>query len=80
MMNPKMLPNFGIRVKNVFMGSPAKGRSFGAREHACGWAVLTHNLWVLARLPRAEASEPKKARREKQPWREGAEGARKVAA
>lgn len=30
--------------KNVFMGSPAKGRSFGARERACGWAVLTHNL------------------------------------
>ena len=41
--------------KNVFMGSPAKGRSFGARERACGWAVLTHNLWVLARLPQVTA-------------------------
>ena len=46
--------------KNVFMGSPAKGRSFGARERACGWAVLTHNLWVLARLPQVAAeTEPK---------------------
>lgn len=44
--------------KNVFMGSPAKGRSFGARERACGWAVLTHNLWVLARLPQVAAAEP----------------------
>ena len=66
--------------KNVFLGNPASGRSFGARERACGWAVLTHNLWVLARLPRAEASEPKQARREKQPWREGAAAARQAAA
>lgn len=45
--------------KNVFIGSPAKGRSFGAREQACGWAVLTHNLWVLARLPQVVAAEAK---------------------
>jgi hypothetical protein len=46
-------------VKNVFLGSPAKGRSFAARESACGWAVLTHNLWVLARLPQApKAAKP----------------------
>jgi hypothetical protein len=42
--------------KNVFLGSPAKGRSFAARQRACGWAVLAHNLWVLARLPVAEAA------------------------
>jgi hypothetical protein len=41
--------------KNVFLGSPAKGRSFAARQRACGWAVLAHNLWVLARLPVAQA-------------------------
>jgi hypothetical protein len=41
--------------KNVFVGSPAKGRSFAARQRACGWAVLAHNLWVLARLPVAQA-------------------------
>lgn len=45
--------------KNVFMGSPAKGRSFEARERACGWAVLTHNLWVLARLPQVVTAEAK---------------------
>lgn len=42
--------------KNVFLGSPAQGRSFAARQRACGWAVLAHNLWVLARLPVAEAA------------------------
>ena len=38
-------------LKNVFMGNPCQGRSFEAREKASGWSVLTHNLWVLARLP-----------------------------
>ena len=51
--------------KNVFLGNPAAGRSFEARERACGWAVLTHNLWVLARLPRAKAAEPKQTKPEK---------------
>jgi len=41
--------------KNVFMGSPTRGKSFTARNQACGWAVLAHNLWVLARLPKAKA-------------------------
>lgn len=51
--------------KNVFLGNPARVKSFAARERACGWAVLTHNLWVLARLPRAgeESVKPVKARR-----------------
>lgn len=39
--------------KNVMMDNPASQRSFEARERACGWAVLTHNLWVLARLAQA---------------------------
>ena len=40
--------------KNVFTGSPilAKGPKNQAAE--VGWAVLTHNLWVIARLPQAE--------------------------
>jgi hypothetical protein len=42
--------------KNVFLGSPAKERSFAARERACAWAVLTHNLWVLGRLPLSESA------------------------
>jgi len=54
--------------KNVFMGNPAAGRSFEARERACGWAVLTHNLWVLARLPRDIAAKPNKTKPEKAQW------------
>ncbi len=55
--------------KNVFLGNPASGRSFAARERACGWAVLTHNLWVLARQPRAISEEPKQAKLGKSPPR-----------
>ena len=55
--------------KNVFLGNPAAGRSYAARERACGWAVLTHNLWVLARLPRAKSEEAKGAKPRKLPPR-----------
>jgi IS5 family transposase len=37
-------------LKNVFLGSPLRSKGFEHRELAVGWAVLTHNLWVLARL------------------------------
>lgn len=40
--------------KNVFMGRPAPAKGFAHRELAVGWAVLTHNLWVVARLAEAE--------------------------
>ncbi|MCX6856972.1 MAG: transposase [Verrucomicrobia bacterium] len=40
--------------KNVILGNPARGKSIEAREQACGWAVLSHNLWVLARMPQAD--------------------------
>jgi hypothetical protein len=56
--------------KNVFLGNPAAGRSMAARERACGWAVLTHNLWVLARLPRAGTVESKQGDARKRPKRE----------
>jgi hypothetical protein len=56
--------------KNVFMGNPGKGRSFEAREKACGWCVLTHNLWVLARQPQAQAkTQRKSAKPNAQTWR-----------
>jgi ribosomal protein L31E len=38
-------------VKNNFLGRPLRSKGFANRELAVGWAVLTHNLWVLARLP-----------------------------
>ena len=40
--------------KNVFMGRPSPAKGFAHREIAVGWAVLTHNLWVVARLAEAE--------------------------
>lgn len=43
--------------KNVFLGNPSRGKSHGARKRASGWAVLAHNLWVLAREPQARAKE-----------------------
>jgi hypothetical protein len=38
-------------VKNNFLGQPLRSKGFAHRELAVSWAVLTHNLWVLARLP-----------------------------
>jgi len=36
--------------KNGFMGRPLRAKGFEHREQAVTWQVLTHNLWVLARL------------------------------
>jgi len=38
-------------VKNNFLGRPLRSKGFASRELAVSWAVLTHNLWVIARLP-----------------------------
>lgn len=43
--------------KNVFCGRPLRVKGFARREIAIAWRVLTHNLWVLARLPQAEKVE-----------------------
>ena len=42
-------------LKNVFLGDPMRSKGFRSRELGVAWAVLAHNLWVLARLPRAES-------------------------
>lgn len=36
--------------KNAFLGRPLRAKGFAHREMAVNWQVLTHNLWVLARL------------------------------
>lgn len=36
--------------KNGFLGRPLRAKGFKHREQAVAWQVLTHNLWVLARL------------------------------
>src|SRR5262245_28076029 len=42
-------------VKNNFLGRPLRSKGFANRELAVSWAVLTHNLWVIARLPQRKA-------------------------
>jgi len=42
-------------LKNKFLGNPLKSKGFASRQMSVAWAVLAHNLWVIARLPRAEA-------------------------
>jgi len=46
--------------KNQFLGRPLRVKGFEHRNLAVSWAVLTHNLWVLARLPR-QTAPPKQA-------------------
>jgi hypothetical protein len=43
----------GIFLHN-FLGEPLRCKGFPHRQLAVGWGVLTHNLWVLARLPCAK--------------------------
>jgi len=40
--------------KNNFLGRPFRSKGFSNRERDITWSVLTHNLWVIARLPQAE--------------------------
>lgn len=40
--------------KNCFLGDILKVKGFENRSLAIAWAVLAHNLWVLARLPTKE--------------------------
>jgi len=53
--------------KQSFAGDPCRAKGFAARKLAVGWAVLAHNLWVLARLKlkqervAAEAAQAKAA-------------------
>lgn len=44
-------------LKNVILSSPVREKSLEARQKACGWAVLSHNLWVLARMPQAQKNK-----------------------
>jgi len=39
------------------MGVPARAKGFENREMMVGWAVLSHNLWKLARLKQKEVPE-----------------------
>src|SRR5690606_26229641 len=51
--------------KNVMLGNPVRSKSIQAREQATGWAVLSHNLWVLARMEKAPKAEPEEKKEAK---------------
>jgi len=48
-----------------FLGTPLLAKGFANREQAVHWAVLAHNLWVLARL-RLEQESQRRAREKAQ--------------
>jgi len=48
-------------LKNQVLKCPLKSKGFNHRELSVGWAVLTHNLWVLARLPKSVEKLKQKA-------------------
>jgi hypothetical protein len=37
-------------LQRNFLGRPMRAKGFVHRELAVAWGVLTHNLWMLARL------------------------------
>jgi hypothetical protein len=37
-------------LKQGFLGQPLRAKGFAHRELALAWGVLTHNLWMLARM------------------------------
>jgi len=41
----------GQGIYNAILGKPMRAKGFGHREKQIAWGVLTHNLWVIARLP-----------------------------
>ncbi len=43
--------------KNNFLGQPFRSKGFDNRERDITWSVLTHNLWVIARLPQYEENQ-----------------------
>lgn len=39
-------------LKHVFLDEPVRCKGFDNRQLTVAWAVLVHNLWVIARMPR----------------------------
>jgi len=38
-------------IMHGFLGNPARKWGYQNKARLCAWGILTHNLWVLARLP-----------------------------
>jgi Transposase domain (DUF772) len=41
-------------IMHGFFGNPARKWGYKNKARLCAWGILTHNLWVLARLPQQE--------------------------
>jgi hypothetical protein len=41
-------------LKNGFLGRPMRAKGFAHRELALAWGVLTHNLWMLAKMRKSK--------------------------
>jgi IS5 family transposase len=41
-------------LKNGFLGRPMRSKGFEHRETALAWGVLTHNLWMFARMKKVK--------------------------
>ena len=52
-------------VKNLFMGTPCLAKGLEHMKQTVNWAVLAHNLWVLARRELAWREEQKKRKKKK---------------
>jgi hypothetical protein len=41
-------------IKNNFAKNAIRSKGFASREQTLAWSILTHNLWLLSRLPYSE--------------------------
>jgi len=48
-------------LKHGFLGRPMRAKGFAHRELALAWGVLTHNLWMLARMKKVKKQTAPKA-------------------
>lgn len=48
-------------LQRGFLGRPLRAKGFAHRELALAWAVLTHNLWILARLRKPKPKQLQQA-------------------
>ncbi len=45
-------------LQRGYLGRLLRAKGFAHRELALAWAVLTHNLWMLARLRKQKVVKP----------------------
>jgi len=48
-------------LKHGFLGQPMRAKGFAHRQLALAWGVLTHNLWMLARMKKVKKQTAPKA-------------------